>query len=60
MDPQLDVKRASLCIETLLDHFRSRQAAVADRLDEWNRGLSDRKQINALWAENMADCHSVS
>lgn len=55
MDPHLDVKRASLCIKTVLDHFGSRQSVISESWQTWQCSIDNKKEVKNQWERNMAD-----
>lgn len=60
MDPHLDVKRASLCIETLLEHFGNRQLVITESWQTWHSSIDIKKEVKTQWERNMADSIRVS
>ncbi|PSN37212.1 hypothetical protein C0J52_12781, partial [Blattella germanica] len=48
-DPYLDIKRASLCVETLLEHFGSRQLVIADSWQTWQSNITVEKEFKVQW-----------
>ena len=59
-DSYLDVKRAQLCVETVLEHFANRKSIVEDKCTIWERSAFDKKTSQALWNKNMVDSENVS
>nr|CAD7575774.1 unnamed protein product [Timema californicum] len=54
-DPHLDVKRACLCVETLLEHFGGRQLLVEQSWQAWNTSITVEREFQVLWERNMVD-----
>ncbi|KAF4518527.1 hypothetical protein B566_EDAN004271 [Ephemera danica] len=48
-DPHLDLKRARLCIETLLEHFNARQAALGDSWNLWQTRVTTFRETTVQW-----------
>lgn len=60
MDPYLDVKRASLCIQTLLNRFEQRELIASESCQKWQSSINTKKEVKILWENNMTDCLRVS
>lgn len=60
MDQCLDVKRAGLCIETILDQLRGRQLTVSDLWRSWTSSVHNRRGVLIQWNKIMAECNMVS
>ncbi|KAJ9596373.1 hypothetical protein L9F63_012601, partial [Diploptera punctata] len=54
-DPYLDIKRASLCVETLLEHFGSRQLVIADSWQTWQSNLTIEKEFKVQWEMTITE-----
>ncbi|KAK6627495.1 hypothetical protein RUM44_009973 [Polyplax serrata] len=57
MDQCLDVKRAGLCIETILDQLRGRQLTVSDLWRSWTSSVHNRRGVLIQWNKIMAECN---
>ncbi|XP_066996542.2 titin isoform X1 [Anabrus simplex] len=54
-DPYLDIKRASLCVETLLEHFGSRQLVITDSWQTWQTSITIEREFKVSWERNMTE-----
>jgi len=60
VDPHLDLKRACLCVETLLDHFKARQASLADSWACWQKREAALRETSAQWHKIAMESTRVS
>lgn len=58
-DPDLDVQRAQLCIETLLEHFSSRHNQLAAMWSEWKKKSLQAKESQDAWDRFSRKCRDT-
>ncbi|KAG8223451.1 hypothetical protein J437_LFUL001943, partial [Ladona fulva] len=54
-DPYLDIKRACLCVQTLLEHLGSRQLSVNEAWEEWQHRITIRREFQVQWERSMTE-----
>ncbi|PNF38127.1 hypothetical protein B7P43_G14605, partial [Cryptotermes secundus] len=54
-DPYLDIKRASLCVETLLEHFGNRQFLISDSWQTWQMNITVEREFKVQWEMNVTE-----
>jgi len=59
-DPYLDIKRASLCVETLLEHFGNRQILISESWQTWQTNITVEKEFKIRWEMNITESTRVS
>jgi hypothetical protein len=59
-DPYLDIKRASLCVETLLEHFGNRQLLISDSWQTWQMNITVEREFKVQWEMNVTESTRVS
>ncbi|KAJ4429612.1 hypothetical protein ANN_21798 [Periplaneta americana] len=59
-DPYLDIKRASLCVETLLEHFGGRQLLISESWQTWQSNITVEREFKVQWEMNVTESTRVS
>ncbi|XP_071443400.1 titin isoform X2 [Hetaerina americana] len=54
-DPYLDIKRACLCVQTILEHLGSRQLVVNEAWEAWQQRITIRREFQVQWEKTMAE-----
>lgn len=59
-DPNLDVKSAQMCVESLLEQFGSRHIGAGRMWAEWQTKCRQDKEFQQHWQSFVNDCRKVS
>ncbi|XP_046401656.1 titin isoform X2 [Ischnura elegans] len=54
-DPYLDIKRACLCVQTILEHLGSRQLMVNEAWEAWQQRITIQREFQVQWEKTMAE-----
>lgn len=58
-DPYLDIKRACLCVETVLEHFGGRHLTLSQSWETLESSITVEREFRILWDKAMADSSKV-